>query len=301
MSKIRSIEKTVKTILSVQLFCASTLILASLPARAQYHAGPVATAMGGAGRAASDPAESSFLNPASLRHLKQYYVGAIYEQGESPTVGRDKQYGIILADGSPDKVLPGAFSYLRRHIDTPVGAKILEQDYRISLADFVTDAVSMGFGGHYLMHEIDRGPRYFQANLDVGLLYTPLKYFGVGLVGHDLLAVDGKVPLGFQTVPTLGLGFHFIAMELIRTRFDVVRPLKHNRYNRTNVGAGVETLFADFLAFRFGVNFKETENKTLLAAGLGYLGPRLAMSYTFEKDRRVAKATRHFVDLSLPF
>jgi hypothetical protein len=81
----------------------------------------------------------------------------------------------------------------------------------------------------------------------------------------------------------------------------VARPLRDNPKNRTNAGVGLETILEQAIAFRTGVNWQETENKTLFAVGIGYRGPRLSIDYTFEKDTRVDEATRHLVDLWMPF
>lgn len=291
-----------KTSLKFSLAFLTVVWFSANTSHAQYFTGPIATALGGAGRAAVDPTEASLLNPASLVHLGRYFGSANYFRGEHPREGRADQYGIILADGSPDKIAPGALSYLRRNLQSPSGVKALEEDIRLSLGGFVGRSLSFGVAGHYRIHDEIGGPNYYQTNGDVGLLFVPSPNLGLGIVAHDvLLRAPDNVPTDIQNVPILALGLHYLFEDFFRLRLDVARPEKMNPHHRNNVMAGFETYFTEKWALRLGSNWQESRDKTLLAAGIGFKGPRLSFDYTFELDSRVAHATRHLFDLWMPF
>ena len=54
---------------------------------AQFYTGPIAESMGGSGRAGSSPAESAYLNPATLAEIKSYYGGMSAGWGDHPIDG----------------------------------------------------------------------------------------------------------------------------------------------------------------------------------------------------------------------
>jgi hypothetical protein len=284
--------------LSLPLFLLSVVPVA----RAQYFTGPIATATGGAGRAAADPAESSFLNPASLGHLSDFYFSGVnFVTGEHPRDGESEQFGFILSDGTKSQFVPGAFSYLRRKLKTPAGAKSTEEEFRMAIGGGVFDRITLGAGGHYRVTDNVGGPDYFQTNFDLGALYTPVSWFGLGLVAYNVLPGEDKVPVGTRNAHSVALGLHAIYESSFRGRLDFVRPTQLNSNERTDIQAGIESVFGSGFAFRAGCNWKESENKTLLGLGLGYKGPRLHADYTYEKDTRTERASRHLIDLWLPF
>lgn len=271
-------------------------------ALAQRFQGPVSSALGGAGRAAVDPLESLFLNPGSLGFLPPYlHLGGHYQSAEHPTQGKDQVLGAVLADGTPDKVIPGAFSYIRDQNKAASGQKTTDNEFRITVGKIVYPGVSFGLGLHYREFEVESGPRYFQTNADLGALWSPIEEISMGVVAQNFLSADDKAPEDVRDVPTFGIGFRGSYERHFQLRLDFVRPDKFNPGRRTDIGAGFESSFENGLALRVGCNWKETENKTLLAAGLGYRGPRLQVDYTFQKDTRVDEATRHLVDLWIPF
>lgn len=271
-------------------------------ASAQYFTGPIASALGGAGRAAVDPSESSFLNPASLVHLGRYFGSVNYFRGDDPRDGSAEQFGVILADGGPDKIAPGALSYLRRNLRSTVGEKVLEEDIRLSLGGFIVESLSFGVAGRYLIHNRVGGPDYYQTNGDVGLLYVPIPNLGFGLVAYDILfPSQEKVPTDVRLAPSVAFGVHYLFDDFFRVRLDIARPEKLNSQHRNNVMTGIETFFSERWAYRLGAHWQETEDKTFLTTGFGFKGPRLSFDYAFAVDTRVAHATRHMFDLWMPF
>lgn len=277
-------------------------VLFAPSAFAQRFQGPVATALGGTGRATMDPLESFFLNPASLGFLPPYLnLGGHYQSGERPGEGESRALGAVLSDGTPDKFIPGAFSYIRDTRKTPTGAESTDDEYRGSVGQIVYAGVSAGASLHYREHKLKGGPRYFQTNIDAGAIWAPIEMLSIGLVAQNILSADDKAPVSVRDVPTFGFGFHASYERMFNFRLDLSRPDKFNPRERTDIGMGFESSFENGLSLRAGCNWKETVDQTLLGAGLGYRGPRLQVDYAFQKDARVDQATRHLVDLWIPF
>ncbi len=274
-------------------------------ANAQFFTGPVASATGGAGRAAVDPGESQFLNPASVAHLQRYYVAADLGFGDHPKTGTENTYGVLLSDGSPENLFSGSFSYIRKtetpNIGPNAGTFITSSDFAIAAAGFAYEGLAVGVGAHRLQQSLTGSGDFAQNNIHLGVLYSPVESFGVGFVAYDALGTtDSSVPQGLQLVPTFALGMHAMYEEMFRVRLDFVRPDKSNPNHRTNVLFGMESFFRKNLAIRLGNEWKETDDQSFFTAGLGFKGPKLSFDYSFQTDTRVSGGSRHLFDLWLP-
>jgi hypothetical protein len=271
------------------------------PALAQFFTGPIASGMGGAGRAAADPGESSYLNPASLGHLQRYYFSSAYGFGRHENEGEFSEFSLLLADGMPDNLLPGALSFVRRwEPGSPSEPGYRLDDLQLGTAGFPLRHLTFGLAIHRRVTQLSAQQSYTQYNLNSGFLFTPNESLGFGIVAYDFLPADGDVPVGLRLVPTYALGVHGVIHQILRVRLDLVRP-DRGAGGRTDVMAGLETFFRPDFAFRLGGQWKETRNQHYLTAGLGYKGPRLSVDYSYQKDVRVAQGSRHLIDMWLPF
>jgi hypothetical protein len=288
------------------LFLRSLLISAVLsmglssPAHAQFVTGAIAGAIGGAGRGAVDPGEVSYLNPASVAHLQQYYFSAHYHNGNYGVEGDRTNYGLLLADGMQGSVIPGAFSYTRKLIELP-GVSATLQDFAVTLAGFPLRHVSLGVTGHRTMSSIPLREDT-QDNAHVGILVNPRPYLGLGLVVHDILNSTDSIPAVYRLNRTYSVGAHIMMTPTFRLRLDAAQPERQSGYEgrRTDVMGGLETFFNPEWTFRAGAQWKETLDQTNLTTGIGYRGPRLSFDYSFQKDVRSETGSRHLVDLWLP-
>jgi hypothetical protein len=296
----------------VLIFVSSLLcgVLVMIPAaRAQFYSGAISSAMGGAGRAAADPGEAVLLNPASLPHIQRYTIAGHYGLGWHPTEGNDRGFALLIADGTPENLFPGAVTFSRRWRDFAQGVgSVMEQDLQIAAGGMLLSKLSFGISGHRqswvptsewtgspLNHE------FTQTNGSLGIIATPAPWLGFGLVAKDVFPTGSDVPQGVRLVPTYSLGTHVIFHEIFRLRLDLERPDVDNPNKRTNVMAGLESFFLKEVAFRMGAQWRETADQTWATAGFGFRGPRLSMDYSFQRDVRVADGTRHLFDLWLPF
>lgn len=272
----------------------------SQAAHAQYFTGPAAAGTGGAGRAMVEGSESAFLNPATVAYFREYFVSGVYAAGMHEQAGFNQTYGLILSDGSPERVLPGALTYLRRRTSGG-GINANEEYVAASLAEAISKYVSVGVTGHYRALKVDTGARYFQTNVDLGLIFSPLENFGIGFVAYNILSAQEKVPVGVRDIPSFGIGSNLILSEVFRLRLDFVRPEKFNPRHRIDTFAGIETEFNNGIISRVGGRWEETQDSTWLTLGTGYRGPRLSFNYAYEQDLRVSDSYRHLIDLWMPF
>ncbi len=269
-------------------------------ASAQIVTGAIAGAIGGAGRGAVDPAEASYLNPASVAHLQQYYFSAHYHTGNYGVDGDRSNFGVQLADGMQGSVIPGAFSYTKKLIELP-GVSATIQDFAVTLAGFPMRHVSLGVTGHRAMSSVP-AREDTQDNVHVGLLVIPVPYLGLGFVVNDALNSSDTIPAVLRLNRTYSLGAHVMMTPTFRLRLDASQPERQLGYEgrRTDVMGGLETFFTPEWMFRVGSQWQETRDQTNVTTGLGYRGPRLSFDYTFQKDVRSEGGARHLVDLWLP-
>ncbi len=269
---------------------------------AQFYTGPIATAMGGAGRASASPGEAAFLNPATLAELKNYYGSLGASWGDHPVDGGLSQFSALLADGTPDKAFPGQFSYSQKRIALPNGLTTTQQDFQLGLAFAPSDSFAFGLSVHRLMYTDNQGRSNAQNNLNFGSLYSPLKSLSFAFVAYDFLGGDDSVAQAYQTVPTLAIGTEYDYESVFSFRADFVRPDKFNDGQKINTQLGAETTFRNDFAARVGWQWREVQfEEKLISAGIGYKGPKLSLDYTFQKDVVANSGGRHFVDLWLPF
>ncbi|RYZ80760.1 MAG: hypothetical protein EOP06_24755 [Proteobacteria bacterium] len=93
------------------------LFILPLTSQAQSFTGPIAGGTGGAGRAAVDPSESAFLNPATAAYFQRYIFGGFYQMGEVDSQRDFSSYAVQVSDGTPTNLISGALSYVHNSVD----------------------------------------------------------------------------------------------------------------------------------------------------------------------------------------
>ena len=275
-------------------------IFAGATAHAQFFTGPAASGAGGAGRAAVDLGEATFLNPAGVAFLQRYNASAYYAQGQHARDGQFNLWGFSLADGTPGNLFSGGLSYVRKRTD--IGAfSDTQQDLQITVAGFPFKRASIGITGHRLTDQVwyssALGGEHEQSNAHIGLILVPFANLGFGFVAYDVLPTSDSVPASLRLVPTHAIGFNYLYEKTFRARLDFVRPDTSNPGRRVDVMAGAETFFHESFIFRLGGLWRETADRTYFTTGLGYNGPRLSFDYSFQKDVREGDNNRHLIDL----
>ena len=250
---------------------------------AQSYNSSISAATGGTGRAAIEPGDVSFLNPATLVHLRGHSFFS--------SVATD-EYAVSLSDNTQESAFPGALAFVRKQKDLTVG-KTDEMDMSISVAEFAVDKFAMGLTGHYVEQRIKNGDSYHKVNGDIGFIYTPQPHIGVGLVVYNIVGEKSEIPKELRTKTTAAAGFNYIYRATWRGRIDVD--------SESVLMAGLETYLNRYFITRFGYSDDIVNERQLMTMGLGFKGPRFAINYAYEGNPQNSSDYRHSVDLAVPF
>jgi hypothetical protein len=283
------------------LLLASMLVVVHR-AEAQVFTGPSASASGGAGRAAVDLGESSFLNPAGIAFIQRYIASVYAGVGKNQGEGDSSVLAASLADATLDSLIPGSLTYVRRKTDAIGGVSDTQSDIAVTIAGFVHRKFAIGVTGHRITDQIlsaTSGVEYNQYNATIGALFVPVPFLGIGVVAYDIAPGD-STPVGIHVVPTYAIAGNFVYQKFFDVRLDLVRPDTNNPGQRMNVNLGLETFFQEFFVFRVGGFWRETADQDYFTAGIGYKGPKVSVDYSFQKDVRSGENGRHLVDLWMP-
>ena len=278
----------------MRLILSLLLLLTPALANAQLFTGTMAGSTGNAGRAAIDPSESAFLNPASVAYFGSYTMTGFYQMGDITQDVGFKTYALQISDGSSNNIVPGALSYVHNVVD----GGLTQDDFQVTLGEIFLSRFAFGLSIHHLMQE-GGGVKDRQTNATLGMMFTPTERIGIGLVGYDLVPASNSLQPGRALNAAYGLGTNVMFTESFSARADITKPGVGSR-GRADVGLGLQSYFNEFLAARLGVQWKETANQTNLTAGIGYRGPRFSIDYSFQQDTRSGGSVRHLVDLYLP-
>lgn len=260
-------------------------LLSTLLASITYGHAPrsaVSAATGGGGVASVETGEASFMNPATLTHLKGRYFYSSFQKD---------LFALSLTENDNGSVVPGALSYFA---DKEV------QMFALSLSDFVYRSISFGISATYWQAEFDRqNKRETTINANAGLIWTPMKNFGVAFAAENVLSP----PDGFQDngrlIPTSRVGLNYLYKEWFRWRLDFV-TLTHNRWDNWIPQAGIESYVSKWFILRLGVS-RPPGLKESWSAGFGFDLPRFRLDYASQWHVDGGNEQRHSVDLGVPF
>jgi hypothetical protein len=259
-------------------------------AHAQNFSSAATDATAGAGLAAVEAGDVNYLNPAGLVHLKGRYIYSTFSK---------EDLALSLSESSREVVIPASLSYLQRKFTDILNREIRLQETRLSLADFVTTKFSMGLTGiigNLKINDVE----YTQTNGNLGFFLTPTDHFGMAYVVHNIFGVSENVPEAYRLQPEGAVGFNYIYRNFIRTRFDV-KSAANNNFGKPTYMMGFETLFNEFMAFRFGYRNDILASQELLCGGFGFNGPVFSLNYAHMGSIKGANFDRHSIDLLFSF
>ena len=223
--------------------------------------GPGALALGGTGRAAVDPASPN-LNPASIAHLNGYFITLRSCQYQKEPLRKS----LVLADHSPDSIVAGSLVYSEPN------------SWNLALANYLGLVTSAGIA----IRKTKLGENKV-LNFDLGLLHAARENFGIGLVAYNLS------PSSFQKI-SWGGGVNYIFHEFLKVRFDIVQEL-----DAVISQLGLESQLNQWFALRFG-----TSSNNLNSFGVGFVGPKFWINYSYIKSTFAESSASHSIDLVLP-
>ena len=287
----------------VVLFSAAVFIyLIPAQVQAQYYTGPISSALGGTGRAASEPEEGVFLNPAVLPHAKEFSTALFYDDGQVGDGLGETTLGVSFVDNTEGIFIPGSVSYLRRRRTFPGMPSVNEEYWQVSVGKFVTQYLSLGLSIHNRSIDQEGAEDFTYWNGSLGGLWAPSPQWGLGLVWENFSAKQkDSIPGYLEDLPEVGLGFVYLFENILKARLDASQLLEENPDKKWKLGLGVETYLNNFMALRLGAELDEVSDRQFVTAGLAFLGPRLKIDYAFRKNTKDGKGAMHSVDFRVPF
>lgn len=279
-----------------------SVYLISPVAQAQYFAGPISTALGGAGRAATEAEEGVFLNPAVLAHAKEFSTALYYGDGQQGDGLGQTDLALSFVDNTEGVFLPGSLSYVRRRKTFSGFPAVNEEYWQAALGAFVTRHLSLGLAVHFRSVDQQGAVDFSYWNATLGGLWAPSPTWGIAIVGHNLTAKEKTARAGYlEDLPEVGVGTVVLFERILKARLDVVRTLEENPDGKMRVGIGAETYPNEMVALRLGVEKDERLDQQFAALGFGFLGPRLKIDYAVRKNTAGGGGAMHSVDFRLPF
>ena len=259
------------------------LYLSANLAHAQSYNSSISAATGGTGRAAIEAGDVSFLNPASLVHLRGQHLFS--------SVATD-EYAVSLSDNTGESAFPGAMAFVQKHRTVSAG-ELSNSDISMSVAEFAVERFAMGLTAHYIEQRIKDGDSYHKMNGDIGFIFTPKPHIGVGLVVYNIFGEKSEIPEELRVKTVAAAGFNYIYRANWRARFDVD--------SESVLMAGLETYVNRYIITRIGYSDDVDDKRQLLTAGLGFKGPKFGINYAYEGNPQNSEDYRHSVDLAVPF
>ncbi|WP_413585727.1 hypothetical protein [Bdellovibrio sp. HCB274] len=259
------------------------LYVSSIQAVAQVYNSSVSVASGGTGRAAVEPGDASFLNPATMAHLGGRFFFASFAQDE---------FAAFLSDNTKESTIPAAAAYVQRTSKIETLGELKEHDIAITMAEFFLDKWSVGLTGHYLEQSLPLAS-FTSFNADLGLLYTPVDHIGLALVGYNLFGPDSNTPDEIRKKTKAGAGFNYLYKSAARFRVDAD--------SEGYMGLGLETFLNRFIVFRFGFSDSFKDSLPRASVGAGFSGPRFRLNYAYYGNTQNSSDYRHSIDLIIPF
>lgn len=284
----RSFKIFVSCFLFVSYFSLETAV-------AQETMSAIARSTAGSGRSAVEAPDNFFLNPAMQVHLRgrHFYMGHVQAD-------QARETSILLSDNTPDAFMPATLAYLQRKVEVAQGF-VSESDLGISVAEFGGANWSMGLTARMIQSQIENSPvSYRQTTADVGFSYIPTEKLGFGLVFYNVYQAD-NVPQSLLRKSSIGGGLTYLLNQKTRYRLDLVTGADSD-LAEGRVELGFESFLNDWIVFRFGLaQGFQGDASNLLAAGVGFRGPRFHINYAYQKPQIQEKEAVHGIDFVVPF
>lgn len=246
----------------------------------------VSIGTGGAGVASLDIGEATFLNPASIMHLKgrQFFS----------TLQSDL-FAVSLLENDRSSALPGAVSYAKQKRTEAFG---------FSLADFVLKNFAIGATLNYLQlspdprEELNR-KRFSTFNGSLGVSWNLSRQFGLGASFENIAEIPEEFVRLSGLTPRTRAGLNYIYKDWFRLRFDAVTTT-NNRFSDLTPQAGFESYFGRWVIGRVGWSQIPGYDDSW-SGGIGFSLPKFKIDYATAWISAETNEIRHSVDLGLTF
>jgi len=264
----------------------------------QVFTGPVSSATGGAGRAATEVGETILLNPATIVHAPEFSGSLYFMDGYFSEGLHERTYGGTMIDNHKGAFFPGGVSYFDRKRHFAGFGSVKEMFVQATLGRFLTRHISYGFALTYLRQKANED--YEQFNGQLGLMYNPSSSIGIGLVAQNLIKPSSSIPSFLVEPLSVGLGFTYLFDKFLKFKADAVAFDDETREWRAKYMLGIETLLGKFGALRLGWNKSELTGYKYYTLGFGFNGPKFRLDYSYQQKDTRRRGGMHSVDFRIP-
>lgn len=281
----------IKTLVCLCLFISTQVFAAP-------YLGAVSSATAGAGRASVEALDSPFLNPATLPYVRGYHFNSSFSASNSVNSTQESNMAVTITDNMKDTILPTSLGYIQTGLVRPDQSKVNSKDFRLAFGQRVLPKLSVGLSGHY-KNDKTEFDSYGQTNLTLATALSLSDNLSLGLVYEDFLPPPSVVPEDFKLWTTTGFGLSYNYKRVIRSKLDIVSG-QRNTFTRPTISGGVETFMNKWLILRVGAGRNQELKSNILAAGIGFQGPKFGIHYGYQNMKQDENSSRHSVDLAIP-
>ncbi len=251
--------------------------------------GSISTSTGGSGRGTAEPVDGVLLNPAIVAVLPSKFFAINYNT---------EQWGITISDNGQEALFPAALAFVRSDVND-----FKTQQLSLALSYSFYKMFSIGTTVSMLEYEQPitiSEKKYRQTVADVGVMFSPNPFFGVGLVANKVTASEMNLDPLLQKQKTVGFGTQYTYMNFVRFRFDVESAPEY-KANRLVYMGGMETFLNDWVIARVGYQNNNVLRKNFVSTGIGFTGPQFGIHYAFISNVADKTEDKHSIDLGVPF
>ena len=274
------------------------ILIFSFQAFSQTHNGAISTATAGAGRAAVEPTDSPFLNPAALAFIRGYYFTSSYSGSTQKSNVDAQDFSLSLTDNLADTVMPTSLTYVQRNTSLSKSESIQTREFGLAFGGLTFSKVSLGLSGRQ-KHDTNLLQVYQQNNLTFGTEFAPNERVGFALVTDNFVTAPPEIPESLKLVRTSSIAFNYNYKAFVRSKIDLTSA-SNNNFAKPTLAGGVETYMNRWLILRVGIARNAEKEASLYAAGVGFTGPKFGVHYGYLFSPEDQSLSRHSVDLAVP-
>jgi hypothetical protein len=252
-------------------------------------------ATGGAGRASQVGVEGALLNPANFPLTSDYYFGGIFAERELDSAGFVTEWGLIILDKNPEALFPAMFVYSQK--DKRLGdLKITEVNYEVSSGKPVTEWLAIGASVRYLEQKSNEEDDEKIFNGSLGALIAPLPGLSFAVVLQNLRS---KHTIDME--PSIELGASYKFEEMVLVSLDSVFYRRDNPDQKGVYLLGLESYLPYDLRLGLGYRKNDFTGEAFQTIGAGWNGPKVDLSYSYERNALQEGRFAHSFDLLVYF
>lgn len=284
-----------RTGLFSSLFLSSTLLMGF---SANAHVSAISAGTASAGKAAIEPYDVPYQNPAGIAYTRGYHFATGVSRLTTKGDDDQEEFAVLLSDNLDDTVVPTALAYIQRK-DLGNGSDFNSRDLKLAVGNYIVGKNAVGFGFAYRQERTTLGQNQ-GLSMVLGSLFAINKNLGFAVVLENFAPILNSDTLRERLDPQTSLGLSYNFGQFLRMRLDASSE-RNNSWNRPTFATGLENYWNRWLIFRLGAARDNEYQESIYSVGFGFAGPRLGVHYALQTiERPTSRDQRHSIDLGFP-